>query len=37
MPDDVVFVDKLPHTGTGKQKKNTLREQYQNYLQENEL
>jgi len=37
MPDDVVFVDELPHTGTGKLIKNTLREQYQNYLQENEL
>ncbi|MEL7798706.1 long-chain fatty acid--CoA ligase [Idiomarina loihiensis] len=36
MPDDVVFVDELPHTGTGKLVKNTLREQYQNYLQENE-
>jgi len=36
MPDDVVFVDELPHTGTGKLIKNTLREQYQNYLQENQ-
>jgi len=35
MPDDVVFVDELPHTGTGKLVKNKLREQYQNYLQEN--
>jgi len=31
----VVFVDELPHTGTGKLVKNKLREQYQNYLQEN--
>lgn len=34
-PDDVVFVDELPHTGTGKLRKNELREQYLNYLQEN--
>lgn len=35
MPDDIVFIDKLPHTGTGKLVKNALREDYQNYLQEN--
>lgn len=34
MPDDVVFVDQLPHTGTGKLVKNELRRHYQNYLQE---
>lgn len=33
-PDDIVFVDSLPHTGTGKLTKNTLREQYVNYLTE---
>ncbi|MGM0480687.1 MAG: long-chain fatty acid--CoA ligase [Pseudomonadota bacterium] len=34
MPDDVLFVDQLPHTGTGKLVKNELRQHYQNYLQE---
>ncbi|HAD48766.1 MAG TPA: long-chain fatty acid--CoA ligase, partial [Idiomarina sp.] len=34
-PDDVVFVDELPHTGTGKLVKNELRKAYQNYLTEN--
>ncbi|GAC1574560.1 MAG: 3-(methylthio)propionyl-CoA ligase [Candidatus Elarobacter sp.] len=28
MPDDVVFVEELPHTATGKVSKRTLREQY---------
>jgi hypothetical protein len=28
-PDDVVFVDELPHTATGKLSKRTLREQFQ--------
>lgn len=28
MPDDVVFVDSLPHTATGKLQKNALREQF---------
>ncbi len=31
MPDDVVFVDELPHTATGKLSKKTLRERYQDY------
>ncbi len=30
-PDDVVFVDELPHTATGKIKKTTLREQFKDY------
>ncbi len=30
-PDDVVIVDSLPHTATGKLQKRTLREQYQGY------
>jgi len=30
-PDDVVFVDELPHTATGKLSKKTLREQYREY------
>jgi fatty-acyl-CoA synthase len=28
MPDDVIFVDELPHTATGKVSKRTLRAQY---------
>jgi len=35
MPDAVLFVDQLPHTGTGKLLKNELRVQYQNFLLEN--
>ena len=31
MPDDVVFVDQLPHTATGKLLKTKLREEYKNY------
>ncbi|MEL7310111.1 MAG: 3-(methylthio)propionyl-CoA ligase [Pseudomonadota bacterium] len=31
-PDDVVFVDELPHTATGKIKKTTLREQFSDYV-----
>jgi len=31
MPDDVVFVDELPHTATGKLLKSKLREEYQDY------
>lgn len=31
VPDDVVFVDQLPHTATGKLLKTTLREQYRDY------
>lgn len=37
MPDDIIFVDSLPHTGTGKLTKNLLREQYQDYLVDNKL
>lgn len=33
-PDDIIFVDNLPHTGTGKLIKNELRKQYLNYLVE---
>ncbi len=32
MPDDVVFVDQLPHTATGKLLKTRLREQYRAHL-----
>ena len=31
MPDDVVFVDELPHGATGKVSKKTLREEYKDY------
>lgn len=31
MPDDVVFVDEIPHTATGKIQKITLREQFKEY------
>ncbi len=31
MPDDVVFVDELPHTATGKLLKTKLREQFRNH------
>lgn len=31
LPDEVVFVDSLPHTATGKLLKTALREQYRNY------
>jgi fatty-acyl-CoA synthase len=31
MPDDVVFVDEIPHTATGKIQKITLRQQFRNY------
>jgi fatty-acyl-CoA synthase len=31
MPDDVVFVDQIPHTATGKIQKATLREQFKDY------
>lgn len=30
-PDDIVFVDELPHTATGKLYKLKLREQYRDY------
>ncbi|OUS39297.1 hypothetical protein A9R00_09920 [Oleispira antarctica] len=32
MPDDVIFVDSLPHTATGKLLKINLRKEYKNYL-----
>jgi fatty-acyl-CoA synthase len=31
MPDDVVFVDQIPHTATGKIQKTTLRERFKDY------
>jgi fatty-acyl-CoA synthase len=31
MPDDVAFVDEIPHTATGKIQKTTLREQFKGY------
>ena len=31
LPDDVVFVEELPHTATGKISKMTLREQFKDY------
>lgn len=31
MPDDVVFVEELPHTATGKLLKTKLREQFRDY------
>ena len=31
VPDDVVFVDELPHTATGKLSKRTLRERFRDY------
>ena len=32
MPDDVVFVDEIPHTATGKIQKITLRERFGDYV-----
>jgi fatty-acyl-CoA synthase len=32
LPDDVVFVDEIPHTATGKIQKTTLREQMRDYV-----
>jgi fatty-acyl-CoA synthase len=32
MPDDIVFVQELPHTATGKLSKLTLRQQFQGYV-----
>jgi fatty-acyl-CoA synthase len=32
LPDDVVFVDEIPHTATGKIQKTTLREQMRGYV-----
>jgi 3-(methylthio)propionyl---CoA ligase len=31
IPDDVVFVDELPHTATGKLSKRTLRERFRDH------
>jgi fatty-acyl-CoA synthase len=31
VPEDVVFIDELPHTATGKLLKTKLREPYRNY------
>jgi fatty-acyl-CoA synthase len=31
MPDDVVFVDEIPHTATGKIQKTTLRDRFKDY------
>ena len=31
IPDDVVFVDELPHTATGKLNKLKLRKEFENY------
>ena len=31
MPDDVVFVDEIPHTATGKIQKTALRERFKDY------
>jgi fatty-acyl-CoA synthase len=31
IPDDVVFVDEIPHTATGKVQKLKLREQFKNH------
>jgi fatty-acyl-CoA synthase len=36
MPDDVVVVDELPMTATGKIRKATLRERFWNHLAESE-
>jgi fatty-acyl-CoA synthase len=32
LPDDIAFVDELPHTATGKLQKTKLREQFQNHV-----
>jgi fatty-acyl-CoA synthase len=32
LPDDVVFVDEIPHTATGKIQKTTLRERFRDYV-----
>jgi fatty-acyl-CoA synthase len=32
LPDDVVFVDEIPHTATGKIKKTALRERFKDYI-----
>ena len=35
VPDDLVFVEELPHTATGKLLKTGLREDYNNHLIKN--
>ena len=35
IPDDVIFVDEIPHTATGKIQKTTLRERFKNYAMPN--
>lgn len=35
LPDAIIVVDQLPHTGTGKLKKVDIRNQYRQYLLEN--
>ena len=32
LPEDVLFIEEIPHTATGKISKLTLREQYQNHF-----
>jgi fatty-acyl-CoA synthase len=32
MPDDVVLVEEIPHTATGKIQKATLRERFKDYV-----
>ena len=32
MPDDVVFVEEIPHTATGKIQKIALRERFKDYV-----
>jgi fatty-acyl-CoA synthase len=32
LPDDLVFVDELPHTATGKVRKSALRERFRDYV-----
>jgi 3-(methylthio)propionyl---CoA ligase len=32
MPDDIVFVDEIPHTATGKIQKIALRERFKDYV-----
>ena len=32
MPDDVVFVEEIPHTATGKIQKTRLRDQFSDYV-----
>ena len=34
LPDEVLVVDELPHTATGKLQKTTLRDKYKNYYVE---